>query len=507
MRLFAQWMALFVFLGFSTFAQAQYVPLVPARLLDTRPAGTTIDSQFAPASVVASKATLNLTVTGRDGIPSDAKAVALNVTVTDPTAAAGFLTVWPTGSVLPTASTLNFVSGKSISNLVVAKIGTNGQVSFYNGSPGTLNVVADVTGYFVSSSDFIALTPARLLDTRAGRLTVDGQFQGAGPLGLHVSLDLQALNRGGVPAGSVSAVVLNVTVTGPTAATFVTAWPTGNTRPLTSNLNAVAGQTVANAVVVGIGTGGSISLYNNQGSSDLVVDVLGYFPTSNDYTALQPTRLIDTRSGTATTDNQYAGIGALGSNASLNMNVLGRGGVPAAGVAAIALNLTAVSPTLNGYLTAWGTATTNAANAPPLAMAVNYGTGDLIPSLVFVPVGANGQISIYNSAGATQVVADVVGWIALRPVIASFNPTSGPAGTVVTISGANFTPSSLVNFNGTNAHIEAVSSTSLTVTVQPGTSTGAIAVTSAGSTTHSATPFTVKPDSSSLITPICKASL
>jgi hypothetical protein len=84
--------------------------------------------------------------------------------------------------------------------------------------------------------------------------------------------------RGGVGLSGVSAVALNVTVTQPTAAAYLTVYPAGVTRPLASNLNFVAGETVANVVVVPVGAGGQVSIFNSLGSTQVVVDVVGWFP-------------------------------------------------------------------------------------------------------------------------------------------------------------------------------------------------------------------------------------
>jgi len=74
-----------------------------------------------------------------------------------------------------------------------------------------------------------------------------------------------------------TAVVLNVTVTNPTANSFLTVWPDGSTRPLTSDLNYRPGLTVPNLVVVRVGGSGAIDLYNAAGSADVIVDVVGWY--------------------------------------------------------------------------------------------------------------------------------------------------------------------------------------------------------------------------------------
>jgi hypothetical protein len=121
------------------------------------------------------------------------------------------------------------------------------------------------------------LVPARILDTRPGEATIDAQSQGAGLLPSTTATEVTVTDRGGVPAG-VESVVLNVTVTGPTQAGFITVYPCGIPRPLASNLNYGVGTTVANAVIVKVGTGGKVCLYNSN-PTQLIADVNGYFPT------------------------------------------------------------------------------------------------------------------------------------------------------------------------------------------------------------------------------------
>jgi hypothetical protein len=200
-------------------------------------------------------------------------------------------------------------------------------------------------------------------------------------------------------------VVLNVTVTGPTAPGFVTAWPDGASRPLASNLNFLPGQTVPNRVIVKTGTGGKVDFYNLTGSSDLVVDVGGYYTdatpggTGTRFVGVNPTRVLDTRDGTGAT-----GIAPIGSGATLGVLIRGRGGVPATAIAVVA-NVTVTGPTGTGFLTAWPS------DAPmPLASDLNFSPGQTVPNLVVVKIGADGKVNLYNLVGTTDAVIDVVGY-------------------------------------------------------------------------------------------------
>ena len=84
---------------------------------------------------------------------------------------------------------------------------------------------------------------------------------------------------GGVPASGVSAVVLNVTVTNPTAGSYLTAYPSGGSVPTASNLNFAPGESVPNLVVAKVGNNGKVSVYNAAGTTDVIFDVTGWYST------------------------------------------------------------------------------------------------------------------------------------------------------------------------------------------------------------------------------------
>ena len=121
-----------------------FVGFVPSRMLDTR------DGTGAAKTAVAASGTVALQVTGRGGVPATGvSAVVLNVTVTD-TQAPGYVTAYPSGTTKPLASNLNFLANTTIPNLVVVKVGSNGQVNLYNGSTSSIDLVADIAGYYLS---------------------------------------------------------------------------------------------------------------------------------------------------------------------------------------------------------------------------------------------------------------------------------------------------------------------------------------------------------------------
>jgi hypothetical protein len=254
-------------------AGSPYVPLVPARLLDTRGDGVTVDGKFARGGIRAAGSTLELPVAGRGGVPADGRAVVLNVTAAG-AQGNGFVTVFPCGTTRPNASSVNFRPGVAVPNAVVAKVGSGGKVCVYTHQATEL--IVDVNGHHPPASVFTSLSPARLLDTRGDGVTVDATFQRGGIRPAGSTLALQVTGRGGVPAGA-SAVVLNVTATGAQANGFVTVFPCGTTRPNASNVNFRPGISIPNAVIAKIGTSGQVCLYTHQ-ATQLVVDVNGYHP-------------------------------------------------------------------------------------------------------------------------------------------------------------------------------------------------------------------------------------
>jgi hypothetical protein len=203
--------------------------------------------------------------------------VVLNVTVTN-TTGSSYLTVWPTGFTQPNASNLNWVAGETIPNMVVVPVPADGRLSLYN-SVGTADLVVDVLGWFPKGPAFTGLPPARLMDTRANVQTIDGEYRSQGALrpGESRTLKIAGRHGSGVPGDVVGSIALNVTVANGSTRSYLTVYPTGSPRPNASNLNFTAGQTVANMVVVPVGPTGEVTIFNEAGSADVIVDVLGWF--------------------------------------------------------------------------------------------------------------------------------------------------------------------------------------------------------------------------------------
>jgi serine protease len=391
-------------------ATGAYMALSPQRLLDTRTTGQTL-----PAA-----GSLNLTVTG-GSVPSAAIAVALNVTVTD-TTASSYLSVYPAGETRPLLSNLNWVAGETVPNLVIVPIGSGGQVTFYNNT-GSTDVVVDLEGYFApeatgsTAGSYVPLAPARITDTRpASQEPNSGDTLGPGS-----TLDVQVTGEGAVPASGVAAALLNVTVTDTTSPGYLTVYPQGTPFPGSSNLNWVAGDTVPNRVVVPVGTSGQIAVFNQMGSTDVVVDVDGYFTDGTStpaaaslFSPITPIRVLDTRDTGQT----------LGPGVSITQEMAGVDGI-ASNADAVVTNVTATDTTAPGYLTV------HPGGTPPLASDLNWSPAQTVANLTVATLGGTGALSVFNDIGSVDVVIDAFGYfVPETPALLVITTASLPQATV-----------------------------------------------------------------------------
>ena len=262
-----------------------------------------------------------------------------------------------------------------------------------------VSLLMAVDGWSVSSaalltaSKFVPLPPSRVLDSRLGL-----GYSGAAPPGGTVTLPM--LGRGGVPVSGVAAVLLNVTLAEAQGPGFVQVFPTGMAAVgASSNLNIeFANQTIPNLAVAPLGVGGMVSIHT-QGGGHLIADVFGYFVESGAtrdgrYVRVFPNRLLDTRPS-----------GKLAAGGTVRVQVAGRGGVPAGVTAAAVLNVTATQASDAGYVQVLPSGTAQFGGYSNL----NVVTGQTIPNLVVVPVGADGSVTVFSERG-THVIVDLFGY-------------------------------------------------------------------------------------------------
>lgn len=343
------------------------------RLIDTRSS----ESSSLGRPAVTPDNPLAVQVLGVAGVPdTGVTAVVLNVTATRPTGD-GFVTVWPCGTRRPEVSNLNISAGRSAANLVLATPGADGTVCVH-GSTG-LDVLVDVVGWLPTGGSYRTTTPQRLVDTRTST-----------PVTPAAPLVVEVAGRAGVDAIA-TAVAVNVTVTRPASAGFVTVWPCGMARPEASNVNFVAGQTIPNAVIAPLGEDGALCVYSST-PTDVLVDVTGWFAPDAGFTPLTPRRFVDTRAGSP-----------LVAEVEFPMAIAGRAGVPGA-ASTVAVNVTITRPSAAGFVTVW------ACGAPrPATSTVNFEAGQTVANAVIAPLGDGGRLCAVSST-RTDFLVDVTGW-------------------------------------------------------------------------------------------------
>src|ERR1035437_1990110 len=343
-----------------------------------------------------------------------------------------------------------------------------GLASFGTVSARTSNTALTGEGSYVSVS------PARIADTRTGSAYPYAGDTLAAAAMLQVQVPATV-----VPAGA-AAVVLNVTAVAPTAAGFLTVLPGGETLPtgssLVSNLNFGGGANVPNLVRVGLSTTGTVEICNYTGSTDVVVDVEGYYAstvtTSGLYNPLSPYRALGTLA-----------IGqAIAQDASQAVTVTGTAsGVPSSATAVV-VNVTAADATVSSFLTVYPAGVSTL----PQASNLNFGAQaplQAIANRVTVGVGAGGQIEVYNHTGTVNVDVDVDGYytgsggtgsafVAITPVRLFDTRTATLVGT-----GTPIAASGIESFSLTNTTIPSnAAAVAANFTVVPGAAPGYLTV-------------------------------
>ena len=373
----------------------QLMTLAPCRIIDTRNANGPLGGPF-----VAAGTTRTVPIpSSACGVPANAVAYSLNITVVPRTGTLGYLSVWPTGQPQPLVSTLNSLDGSVLANAAIVPAGASGSIDAY--ATNDTDLIIDINGYFVPPAtgtlQFYPLAPCRILDTR----NPDGTFGGPsleGGSGRSFPIPSSGC---GVP-GSAAAYSLNLTVVPHGLLGYLTTWPTGQTQPVVSTLNSLDGTVLANAAIVPAGTNGAVSFFASN-TTDLIVDINGYFAPPgagglNFYTA-EPCRIVDTRN-----PNGVFGGPILGASSQRTFPLSqGSCSLPA-NAAAYSLNMTVVPSGFLGYLTTWP-----AGGSQPVVSTLNALKGQVVANAAIVPAGVSGAVNVFVT-NATNVIIDTNGY-------------------------------------------------------------------------------------------------
>ena len=293
---------------------------------------------------------------GACGIPSTAQAYSLNFTVI-PSGILGFLSVWPSGQAQPVVSLLNS-DGRVKANAAIVPAGASGGVAVY--ASNNSHVIIDVNGYFVPATDtsalaFYPLTPCRVFDSRSPA-TGSPFLTGGQPR------DVDILSSPCGVSSAAQAYSLNFTAVPKAPLGYLATWPSGQSQPVVSTLNAPTAAVTANAAIVPSGAAGKITVYTSS-DADVIIDINGYFgpPASGALSLfnLTPCRIVDTR-----------GIGAGAPfNGTLPISVSGSSCQVPAAAQAYVLNATVVPSVPLGFLSLWP-------NGAPQAVVSTLNAGD-----------------------------------------------------------------------------------------------------------------------------------
>lgn len=199
---------------------------------------------------------------------------------------------------------------------------------------------------------------------------------------------------------AVKAVSATLTAVGPAGNGYLTAWQCG-TRPDTSTLNYTSGAVRAMQAIVPMDGSGQICVYSSA-TTRVLLDVNGWMRNDGTGQRFNPlaARRADTRTGVFG--------GRLSAGQTLTIPMAGYSGVPAMTAAgaptAVALNVTAVTPSAAGYLTVW-----NCSATMPGTSSLNYAAGEVISSSINAAMSSTGNVCVYSLA-SVDVIVDVQGW-------------------------------------------------------------------------------------------------
>ena len=254
----------------------------PIRLLETR-TGQPVGCFMPGMPLAANTDTTQQGTTTCDGvtIPAAAKALVGNATTVFP-GANGFITLYPADAASrPLAASGNYRSGTILNSPFTVGLSPSGQFKIY--TVASTDLVIDVLGYFSGEAEdvngigllFTPVAPARLLDTRPGA-TGACFLPGAALTGGVESL--QSARGTCTIANTARAIIGNATTVQPTANGFLTFWPSdAAARPLAATSNFQSGRNFNRFFTAGLGLlNGDFKMYASA-TTNLVIDVSGYF--------------------------------------------------------------------------------------------------------------------------------------------------------------------------------------------------------------------------------------
>lgn len=378
-------------------------------LLDTR------DGTGGHTGVVGAGAVVSFPVLGVGGIPASGVSAVMVRLVTTSGTGSSWLRVYPDGTTPNGVSHLNISGTEQVSNTAVVRPGANGKIAVRNNS-GSVHIVVTAQAYFLSTpgggGGFVPVAQNKIVDTRDGLGTTKAKIAAKGTRTI-------TLTGGVIPAGA-KAVLADVVAVNVTAAGWLGVVPTGTAGPNLSALNFVPTGHHSHALSLPLSASGQVTFLNQSSAAiDLVIAPYGYITASTGegagYRYVPTTRVYDSGS-------------ALAAGATVDVQVVGKLGMPTRGVAAAIVNVTVASPSAAGAVKVWPSGTTE-----PNISQVHNRAGKTVASLAIVKPGANGSIRIKNNAGTARIVVDIQGYFGdpipsapIEPYAATVGLQAGP---------------------------------------------------------------------------------
>ena len=366
----------------SVFGGVHTLPL-PVRFLDTRRAGARPTGDEVHTVQIA----------GNADIPLGATAVLATVTAVEPCGTA-YLTAYPCGTTPPGSSAVNAAAGATVANAVLVRLSPGGALCVFANTGA--HVLVDVAAWIGPEGVGIdPVIPARLVDTRRStgqRLDAPQQRLAAGRV-LTVPIALDPL------AADAPIVSVNLTAVDPVGAGYLTVFPgpCTNPPPDASNLNVASRRTAAAAATTTVGTDGTVCVFTSV-TTDVIVDLNGAGTVGGAQLAPVAARRI--------VDSRIAGQRVrAGTDLVIDLDDPALGAPP--GATGAVVNLTAVGPAADGYVTV---APCQADGALPYVSNLNVAKAVTAANLVVVAAGDGGRICVRPSI-TTDLLVDVEAWM------------------------------------------------------------------------------------------------
>lgn len=398
--------------------------VTPTRILDTRSSSglTNTSGVTAGASTITSDSITQLKIAGDSvtspvsgsptTVPASVTAVAVDVTVTAATDH-GYVTTYADGTQRPVTSSTNFTASTTRTGYQIVPVGNDGKIDLYthlDTSSATTALIIDITGYFTSDATitgnqtYTPLTSAvRALDTRASVANTNLTATGNVTAGTNFTLKITGQN--GIPANA-TGVAVNLAAANATGAGHLEVYATGYVPSADTSLSFVSGNAIASlSGDVPIGNSGTITIAVRGNNAAVIADISGYYTTGTTgqkYHTVNPTRLVDTRSGIGGRTGAVAAATAYTLNSSTTQQIT------MATIPTLAALVTVTNTAGSGYATAYPT---SVGRSNPATSSINWGIGDTLANLTLTPTDSNGQISIYNNSSDTvDFVVDCSGY-------------------------------------------------------------------------------------------------